>query len=547
MLGQENGTPLREVHPSATSPACFRMISDWVRNCVNNHELCTQAGSAATSMPFRLIDVRGHNPVLIAGKSLKLAPYIALSYCWGKGKVETTKTTNLQSRCKQYQGIPMMNLPKTLQDAVSITRRLKVNYLWIDSLCILQDSAEDWQQEAPKMGEYYRNAYLTLSALDSPDANSGMLHQRKSAPTVHLDGNLYLRPATRSWQAVFKEAPLCSRAWGLQERLISTRVLHYGIDDVFWECLESSRRESSTVEHTTSSDSTEEQEFFKRLLFPPNERPMSRQQCLGKWYHIVRQYSELKLTCTSDKLPALSGIASRVQSLIQDFYVAGLWKSDLHNGLLWFSDGPSTTPPSYRAPSWSWACLDGSVDLMFDHTTERTLSSYDAEILDCHTSHAGNNEFGIVKEARITMRVLMKDVRCSGSRGDGPFNDRDLDLIVDILDEYGELVGTGYLDRLDEKSVLGDDDLLETESELEDEQMVKAIWISERKLKVDLGELDVVYFLLVVPVVDLTGGLDPLPKRFERIGVGHTQDVHSKVVLGEGSFYGCESHIIDII
>ncbi|KAH8588294.1 hypothetical protein B0O99DRAFT_693582 [Bisporella sp. PMI_857] len=165
--------------------------------------------------------------------------------------------------------------------------------------------------------------------------------------------------------------------------MISRRVLHYGIDELFWECLTSSKRESSTVEYTHSEKSTETQdEEFKRLLFPPRGHPVSRQDSLDKWYQIVRQYSGLKLTCQGDKLPGLSGIASRVEELTNDSYLAGLWKADLHNGLLWFSDGPAEIPKDYRAPSWSWACLDSSVDQLFDSTTERTHSTYDADIIE---------------------------------------------------------------------------------------------------------------------------------------------------------------------
>ncbi|KAH8666054.1 heterokaryon incompatibility protein-domain-containing protein [Tricladium varicosporioides] len=544
ILRQASGTSLQEVHPSPTSPACFRNISDWIVNCVNNHDLCNQQMSTA-AMPFRLIDVRKQQPVLVSDQPIGLARYIALSYCWGNGTVMTTTTTTLQARCR---GIAMYSLPKTLQDAVSITRRLRIDYLWIDSLCILQDSSEDWQREAPKMGEYYRNAFLTLSALDSPDANSGMLHMRKNAPSVHLDGNLYLRPASRSWQEVFREAPLSSRAWALQERMISTRVLHYGIDDVFWECLKSSRRESSTIEHTLNDQSSEWQdEAFKRLLFPPAEIPVTRQGTLDKWYRIVRQYSELKLTCAGDKLPAISGIASRVQDLLQDSYLGGLWKSDIHDGLLWFSDGPSQRPQGYRAPSWSWACLDGSVDLIFDPTTRRTFSAYDAVIINAWTTCTGKNEFGMVKEANIEMRVLMKDVQCSGCRGDGPYDDSDLELIVNILDEYGELMGTGYLDSLEPRSASRDTHTLNQDLEQDGQEMVKAIWISERRSKVDLGAPEVVYFLLVIPVWDSTSSINHLGMTFKRVGIGHTQDLHSKVIFGHGSLYSCESHVINLV
>lgn len=245
-------------------------------------------------------------------------------------------------------------MPKTWQDTISITRRLKIKYIWIDVLCVTQDSHEDWSHEVGRIGHYYQKSFLTVSALDSSAANSGMLHGRDRGRFVHLEGNLFLRPATRGWQQVFKDAPLSKRAWALQERILSTRILHYGRDDLFWECLTLSTRESSTVQYTLSQQAIEwRDEDFKRSLVASVFDPLSTEEGHRKWYRIVAQYSELNLTRIRDKLPAISGLASRIKEIVDDSYVAGLWESDLHNGLLWSNEGNPGSTIIGGAPSWS--------------------------------------------------------------------------------------------------------------------------------------------------------------------------------------------------
>lgn len=195
-------------------------------------------------MPTRLIDVSCLSPRLVASPE-DVCRYLTLSYCWGTGHVEpelsdarasssrsiplraaeynedgtsdaktivTTTKATFKSHC---DGIAMSRLPKTLQDAICITRRLNIAYLWVDSLCIIQDSVEDWAYEASRMGDYYAKSYLTLSALDSGDARSEMLLHRKNQSSVHIEGNLFLRPAVRTWGEVFRTAPLSDGAWAL--------------------------------------------------------------------------------------------------------------------------------------------------------------------------------------------------------------------------------------------------------------------------------------------------------------------------------------------
>jgi hypothetical protein len=139
------------------------------------------------------------------------------------------------------------------QDAVLITRRLKIKYLWIDSLCIIQDSLEDWAREAARMGDIYRHAFLTLFAFDSKDCHEGILVERSPGSPIDT-GNLHdderslkvpSKPESKlAKMAVLKSSPLCKRGWVLQERLLLPRILYYSIEEFFWEYLACIARES---------------------------------------------------------------------------------------------------------------------------------------------------------------------------------------------------------------------------------------------------------------------------------------------------------------
>jgi hypothetical protein len=139
-----------------------------------------------------------------------------------------------------------------------------------------------------------------------------MFFPRENISSVHIEGNLFLRPATRSWREVFKGAPLSDRAWALQERILAVRILHYGKDELFWECLTSSTRESVTVHHTGNMmSSTPGDPDFKRS-FSRSLGPRPIADVLKDWYRIVSHYSSLSLARNTHKFPALSGLASRL-------------------------------------------------------------------------------------------------------------------------------------------------------------------------------------------------------------------------------------------
>lgn len=202
----------REIDSDPTSEASLTLVKSWLDNCLLTHDRCS---GPQDFVPTRLIDVSGHDPVLVSLISSSKLKYTALSHCWGNKPVFQTTTKN---RGDNMRHISVSSLPKSFVDAIVVTQRLGIRYLWIDSICILQDSEEDWNLESSRMRDIYQNAFLTISALDAPDSHVGFLTPRFLNPWpdnsgVALSGagaNLYVRALQPAWDWVFDPAPLVS-------------------------------------------------------------------------------------------------------------------------------------------------------------------------------------------------------------------------------------------------------------------------------------------------------------------------------------------------
>ncbi|KAI8680665.1 hypothetical protein LRP88_04550 [Fusarium phalaenopsidis] len=174
----------RSIAAESNSGQCFDLIRYWISECAQ-HPACAPP-SFYTRLPTRLLDIPAGD-----GGCIKLYEtheeekdmYIALSHCWGpKGLPDEAKTTNA-TRDYRKRGIRIEVLPKSFQDAITICHALGVRYLWIDSLCIIQQDKDDWEKECSHMRDVYRNSYLTISVARSCDSSEGCFSSR---PTKHL-------------------------------------------------------------------------------------------------------------------------------------------------------------------------------------------------------------------------------------------------------------------------------------------------------------------------------------------------------------------------
>ncbi|KAM0148226.1 hypothetical protein ACHAQE_009922 [Botrytis cinerea] len=258
--------------------------------------------------------------------------YATLSHCWGAIPYLMLKTTSIDSMMIK---IPEDNLTKTFQDAIRISRALGIEYIWIDSLCIIQDSSSDWQAEAVLMQSVYSNLEINIATTWAADGRQGcFLQPQDYIAKVHVR-NLK-PPSDKSWDISnlsddLDYIPLTRRAWVLQERLLSTRTLHFSEREMIWECKTGGAREN-----------------FLRIV----KRKQEKTSLAHMWDDIVRQYTNANLTKTSDKLIAIGGIARATQLESGDRYLAGLWEKDIEVKLLWWKDDQSTKSDVYRAPSW---------------------------------------------------------------------------------------------------------------------------------------------------------------------------------------------------
>lgn len=273
-----------------------------------------------------------------------------------------------------FEGISWSLFPRLYQDAVHIVRNLDVRYLWIDSLCIIQrgDNLADWQYEAANMGDIYANALCNISALNAPNSMSSMFSSRNpesiSPPiVVAKDGSRALSCVVSDewfWQTEISNAPLNLRGWVVQERLLSPRILYFGKRHLFWECGE---QDAADIYPDGIHHSPRYRSGFKKDFVSLKRDSRRIDQNYQAWWKVIQQYTACDLSYPEDKASAISAVAKRMARIMQDEYVAGLWRSRLPEQLLWRVTLPRQ-PPNYRAPSWSWLAVDGKVHF---HLLER--------------------------------------------------------------------------------------------------------------------------------------------------------------------------------
>ncbi|KAH7384362.1 heterokaryon incompatibility protein-domain-containing protein [Phaeosphaeria sp. MPI-PUGE-AT-0046c] len=382
-----SSTHLGFYRPSLRASVDFQQARAWLQDCDLNHAEC-QGWRKHRTLPSRLVHVRraekGSDILanICHGEGLPATTtYLSLSHCWGKSKFITTTRENLPQFELQ---LPVGSLSRTIQDAMLVTLEMGFKYIWIDSLCIIQDSAEDWAREALLMGEVYQNASCNISASGFSNGKHGFISPRAFDPApvsaqvkwaMAQQQNFGMSP-TETYSFIFDNprteiyhAPLFQRAWTLQEQLLASRALHFGTDQMFWECSRSLANEvwpqgwegkGKPFTHNFTS-------FSQLWQFGIDSLPASRESCYRIWRNIVVAYTHRNVTFESDWLPALAGLASRFTSVLEDTNVHGMWKRNLHHEILYNQEGTEgvgftphdsrVTPNWEELPSWSWAAL----------------------------------------------------------------------------------------------------------------------------------------------------------------------------------------------
>ncbi|PQE30002.1 heterokaryon incompatibility protein [Rutstroemia sp. NJR-2017a WRK4] len=341
------------------------LIKQWLDDCSSKHN-CANNVPEKPFFPTRLVYTKSSTPRLCLAvdilrnlENLGSWKYATLSHCWGTLKSVTLSQSNIDSFKKE---MPPAALTQTFKDAIEVAQALGIDYIWIDSLCIIQDKdSDDWAVESAKMSDVYGNSHLNIAATSAPDCRHGLFQDGKEhrntsfrAWTSRKSESYHCVPPDMYKKAML-EAPLIQRGWVVQERLLSSRTVHFTSTQVFWECNRGTACEAyplGMTEYVTYVGSIDHRTLKKSLLE-------------FKWDHIVQLYTSCSLSFGQDKLPAISGVANAMKIFKKCEYVAGLWADDTFPlQLCWkvSSLWPDRLPkPKYRAPSWSWAAVDSPV------------------------------------------------------------------------------------------------------------------------------------------------------------------------------------------
>ncbi|KAL8850399.1 MAG: hypothetical protein Q9221_004631 [Calogaya cf. arnoldii] len=354
-------------------------IKKWVRHCLEHHIQCTHTqvmrriGQSGIRLPSRLLDVvpkHGNNLVTLRGTSGidTSEKYMTLSHCWG-GNLPTRLLS--ENRTAFEHGIAVNDLPLTFQQAIRFTRLMQCQYLWIDALCIIQDSQKDWLEEAGAMSLIYENAWLNLAATSSKDSSGGLYqpHNLRLSTPLIVQSSAEDNPNQRlvvndpsAWQRRIEDSPLNHRAWVQQERVLAPRVVHFSYDQIWWQCKELQASEAFPTGIPSQLILKDEQEQL--LSFPLAPHVTAAYLLHPRWLKWVEGYSKTDITKDSDRLVATAGIVNAFINMLpppRPDYLCGIMSEYLAISLLWRVTKHATKLDHSVAPSWSWASVKGEI------------------------------------------------------------------------------------------------------------------------------------------------------------------------------------------
>ncbi|RSL74288.1 hypothetical protein CEP53_000394 [Fusarium sp. AF-6] len=394
---------------SPGSEQSYSKAKEWLRQCQTNHNACHE--SAAQRMPMRLLELSTQGDICTSLRVVTVenrCPYATLSYCWGGD--QPFKLT--RARLTQHEThIDIKTLPGTIVDAIEVSARLGIYHLWIDSLCIIQDDPEDVAREINKMADIYQGTTVTISAASSSCYRDGFLNTRQahvqSKPKfkfpltcpggklgtvfllLHQSGYPY-----RDWIA----DPINNRAWTLQEHVLSPRILYYSSQQLHWFC-----KETRASDGGLSLEQTELGPFDVTMLsFSLGQAAIASTSWEMFWKSLLTSYLSRGLTNPMDRLSAISAVGEEFARVNHTAFVAGLFETTLAHNLCWHrSRSPiQPRPTTYRAPSWSWAAIDGPIFWSEEHQDYTVM----IDILNCQViPRFPQAKHGPIRSAYLTL------------------------------------------------------------------------------------------------------------------------------------------------
>ncbi|KAL8951381.1 MAG: hypothetical protein Q9222_002631 [Ikaeria aurantiellina] len=396
-------------------PDSFDTLQQWLSECKSDHSHCQAENAAQHFRPLRLIHVgtpRGsQEPYLHIVHEGQILSYATLSYCHGSFETDerpiiTLSSTNLVSMQTQIKHI---ELAKSFQDAISITRALSIPYLWIDALCVIQDSPQDRAWEASRKVQYFANAELNIAATASPHAHHGILTPREIARnSVELTGDaagIGVRPIAEDVFGLIRNMrwfptrpplsaqPLTQQSHALLERMSAKRTVHFTDQQMIWQCQTCLIGEDGQIgeDQDRFSQLCSNRPFDIHLREPmreitganENEHHRDPDTALAtpvkgytgvkysldealidtSWYDLIEEYTKRSIHEPRDFLPLLSPFAQKIQWQTEGSYLAGLWAMEGQipfRSLLWYCKNGGAAAHN-GSPSWAWSSVVGAV------------------------------------------------------------------------------------------------------------------------------------------------------------------------------------------
>jgi hypothetical protein len=418
--------------------------------------------------PTRLLDVSHRNRIKLVqyprlsdpscNKSLRI-PYVALSHRWGSARHLIATSSTL---AQLEGGIDIMTLPQTFRDAAHLTLHLGMQYLWIDALCIVQDSPDDWLLESQKMGDVFMNARVTLAAHCAQDDSEGFLVHalaKRTAFEHSVNGYAFGLCLPPDPESDVTNSNLSKRGWVLQERFLASQCVHFTTGQIYLESAEGILCEDGSMlgrQHRTKFPSQSSKPSSTRFRSPhsllevrdalglPSSYSETQSPPLTgttlEWLNVIEMYSHCDLTKEADKLIAISGMARKIHAKRKQRWCAGIWSDYICQGLLWLPTTSGLTKPTQqRAPSWSWAAWDGPIQ--YPLIAKDLSFTPMCEVIDLQSMNDESVDW-LNGVGRLSLRGMLLPLPPSGlassvSIGPGPRRRDSLDgLNVMALEDY---------------------------------------------------------------------------------------------------------------
>lgn len=359
---------------------------------------------------------------------------MTLSHCWGeRDGPRPPKLTNANVDLMRNR-IPIEALPRTFNNAIQIARSLGMSYLWIDSLCIIQDSIEDWRRESRLMDKVYKYSACNIMAEASINCDGGLffgrdpqrlgiftLDEKQTTSLSHRSTVCFTQDYVNAKSDKEEGSPLYTRGWVCQERWLAPRQISFHSNQVFWECTKLKACEAfpsweAKVDHDgnfpTQNRTSRPWNLWKQGLVHPHTHSVNRRDNFSfNWRAMVEKYTTCTLTEEQDKLIAIQGLVNIYKPLRDDNYLAGLWQKQLPSGLMWTTRNglqangePTYRPKTYRAPSWSWASVEGTIQIFPEASPEEWRWVDLCQVLETKTTPLGEDTTGQVSDGYIKLR-----------------------------------------------------------------------------------------------------------------------------------------------